>query len=288
MTPGGPGTELMDGIEAADSDLVSTRIGGLSPVNGTDVPTLLRNLGAKTVVIAGVSTNVAIPNATLDCVNFGFNVVIARDAITGYPVDYTDVIIKNTLSLVAKITTTDELVDALVVARTAARPARRSCRAARRASAVRLALSDATVGAVASASSSAVRRSSSPSGVRTMRRTRRSWGSTVRTTRPRASSRSTMSVMFDASKCRDSASSRCERGLVEVAQRRELRRREIEGRGETGHVGLHRVHDPHEMAQHVAGELRACSIVPPGCGHAKLLCYGQWLSTPMICSTNLF
>jgi nicotinamidase-related amidase len=111
MTPGGPGTELMDGIESADSDLFSIRIGGLSPVNGTDVPTLLRNLGAKTVVIAGVSTNVAIPNATLDCVNFGFNVVIARDAITGYPVEYTDVIIKNTLALVAKITTTDELVE---------------------------------------------------------------------------------------------------------------------------------------------------------------------------------
>jgi nicotinamidase-related amidase len=110
LLPGSEGTELVDGIDAADSDLFSTRIGGLSPVNGTDVPTLLRNLGAKTVVIAGVSTNVAIPNATLDCVNFGFNVVIARDAITGYPVDYTDVIIKNTLSLVAKITTTDELV----------------------------------------------------------------------------------------------------------------------------------------------------------------------------------
>ena len=111
MTPGSEGTELVDGIEAADSDLFSTRIGGLSPVNGTDVPTLLRNLGAKTVVIAGVSTNVAIPNATFDCVNFGFNVVIPRDAITGYPVEYTDVVIKNTLSLVAKICTTDELVE---------------------------------------------------------------------------------------------------------------------------------------------------------------------------------
>ena len=111
MTPGGEGTQLMDGIEAADSDLFSTRIGGLSPVNGTDVPTLLRNLGAKTVVIAGVSTNVAIPNATLDCVNFGFNVVIPRDAITGFPLDYTDVIIRNTLSLVAKICTTDDLIE---------------------------------------------------------------------------------------------------------------------------------------------------------------------------------
>jgi nicotinamidase-related amidase len=110
MTPGSEGTELVDGIAPADSDLFSTRIGGLSPVNGTDVPTLLRNLGAKTVVIVGVSTNVAIPNATLDCVNVGFNVVIPRDAITGYPVEYTDVVIKNTLSLVAKICTTDELV----------------------------------------------------------------------------------------------------------------------------------------------------------------------------------
>jgi nicotinamidase-related amidase len=63
------------------------------------------------VVITGVSTNVAIPNATFDCVNAGFNVVIARDAITGHPADYTDVIIKNTLSLVAKICTTDELVE---------------------------------------------------------------------------------------------------------------------------------------------------------------------------------
>ena len=36
MTRGG--TELVDGIEAADSDLFSTRIGGLSPVNGTDAP----------------------------------------------------------------------------------------------------------------------------------------------------------------------------------------------------------------------------------------------------------
>ncbi len=36
--------------------------------------------------------------------------VIARDAITGHPADYTDVIVQNTLSLVAKICTTDELV----------------------------------------------------------------------------------------------------------------------------------------------------------------------------------
>jgi nicotinamidase-related amidase len=111
LLPGSEAEELVDGIDLAESDLVVSRLTGLSPVSATEVVPLLRNLGTKTVVITGVSTNVAIPNATFDCVNAGFNAVIARDAITGHPADYTDVIVKNTLSLVAKICTTDELVD---------------------------------------------------------------------------------------------------------------------------------------------------------------------------------
>ena len=112
LLPGSEAVEVVDGISVRESDIVSTRLAGLSPVNGTEVPLVLRNLGARTVVIVGVSTNVAIPNATFDCVNAGFNVVIARDAITGYPVEYTDVIVQNTLSVVAKICTTDQLVAA--------------------------------------------------------------------------------------------------------------------------------------------------------------------------------
>ena len=191
-------------------------------MNGTDVPTLLRNLGAKTVVIAGVSTNVAIPNATLDCVNFGFNVVIPRDAITGYPVDYTDVIIKNTLSLVAKISTTDELVELWSTRTSGARPA--SAILPSRSQSFRCSASAErrSVGAAASASSSALRRSAPPSGVRTMRRTRRSLRVDVRTTRPRASRRSTMSVMFDASKWSDSRELALRARLVEVASARRV------------------------------------------------------------------
>ena len=52
------------------------------------------------------------PNATFDAVNLGYEVVLARDAMTGFPPEYTDVIIEHTLSLVATITTTDDLVAA--------------------------------------------------------------------------------------------------------------------------------------------------------------------------------
>jgi nicotinamidase-related amidase len=113
---GGPqlvGSEMVqvaEPISVADSDIVSTRLHGLSPIAGTDVDAILRNLGTTTVVIVGVSSNVAIPNAVFDLVNLAYEVVVPRDAIAGVPPDSTDTIIANSLSLVATITTTDELL----------------------------------------------------------------------------------------------------------------------------------------------------------------------------------
>jgi nicotinamidase-related amidase len=93
-----------------DSDLTSTRLHGLSPIFGQDVDGLLRNLGCRTLVIVGVSTNVAIPNAVFDAVNLGYQVVLPVDAVAGVPVGYSDTIIRNSLSLVATTTSTDEVM----------------------------------------------------------------------------------------------------------------------------------------------------------------------------------
>lgn len=107
------GTDMTLPVEAFgtdDSDITSTRLHGLSPIAGQDVDGLLRNLGCRTLVIVGVSTNVAIPNAVFDAVNLGYQVVLPVDALAGVPVEYTDVIVRNTLSLVATTTTTDEVL----------------------------------------------------------------------------------------------------------------------------------------------------------------------------------
>jgi nicotinamidase-related amidase len=93
-----------------DSDLTSTRLHGLSPIFGQDVDGLLRNLGCRTLVIVGVSTNVAIPNAVFDAVNLGYQVVLPVDAVAGVPVGYSDTIIRNSLSLVATTTSTDQVL----------------------------------------------------------------------------------------------------------------------------------------------------------------------------------
>ncbi len=63
--------ELVPELEQQESDLVLTRYHGLSPMAGTDLDAMLRNMGVRTIVAVGVSVNVAIQNLAFDAVNAG-------------------------------------------------------------------------------------------------------------------------------------------------------------------------------------------------------------------------
>ncbi|MEX3101161.1 isochorismatase [Streptomyces sp. V2] len=97
-------------IEVDERDIVVRRLHGLSPLHGTEVDALLRNLGCRTLVVVGVSANVAIPNSVFDAVNSGYTVVVASDAIAGVPPEYTPAMVRHTLALVATVATTDEVL----------------------------------------------------------------------------------------------------------------------------------------------------------------------------------
>jgi nicotinamidase-related amidase len=112
IEPGTPGAELLPELGPASTDLVLHRGHGIGPMGGTDLDAVLRNLGVSTIVAVGVSVNVAITNLVMDAVNAAYRVVVPRDAVAGIPADYADAIIDNTLSLLATITTTDDLLDA--------------------------------------------------------------------------------------------------------------------------------------------------------------------------------
>ncbi|MFE6099518.1 cysteine hydrolase [Streptomyces laurentii] len=107
---GSAAVRIAEPIEVAEADLVVRRLHGLSPLAGTDVDALLRNLGCRTLVVTGVSANVAVPNAVFDAVNLGYTVVVPSDAIAGVPADYTAALTRHTLALVATLTTTDEVL----------------------------------------------------------------------------------------------------------------------------------------------------------------------------------
>ncbi|GLE51297.1 cysteine hydrolase [Mycobacterium montefiorense] len=112
ITPGTPGAEVLPELGPAPTDLILCRWHGVGPMGGTDLDAVLRNLGVSTVVVVGVSLNIAIPNVVMDAVNAAYRVVIPSDAVAGIPTEYGAAMIANTLSLLATITTTDDLLQA--------------------------------------------------------------------------------------------------------------------------------------------------------------------------------
>jgi len=101
--------EVLDEIGVEGDDILFYRQHGLSPMQGTELDSLMRNAGVTTIVLAGVSANVAIPNTAFDAVNRSYQVVIPRDAIAGIPAEYTEQVLQHTLGYIATITTTADL-----------------------------------------------------------------------------------------------------------------------------------------------------------------------------------
>ncbi len=108
LVPGSGAAEIVPHLWR-DGDLVSARLHGIGPFAGTDLGSLLTNLEVRTVVVVGVSVNVAITNLVMDLVNAGYQVVLPRDGVTGIPRDYADAVIDNTLALLATLTTCEDL-----------------------------------------------------------------------------------------------------------------------------------------------------------------------------------
>jgi biuret amidohydrolase len=104
--------EPLDEIGVGSNDIVLPRQHGLSPFQGTEMDSLLRNEGIHTIVLVGVSVNVAILNVAFDAVNRSYQVVIPRDAVAGTPESYVDEVFANTLGYIATVPTTDDVVAA--------------------------------------------------------------------------------------------------------------------------------------------------------------------------------
>jgi nicotinamidase-related amidase len=65
-----------------------------------------------TIVGVGVSVNIGMTNFAFDAVNRGYQFVLPTDAVAGVPADYAASVIENTLTLVATLTTSADVVAA--------------------------------------------------------------------------------------------------------------------------------------------------------------------------------
>ena len=112
LLTGSDAVQVIPEIGVEETDVVLTRLHGIGPMGGTDLDPVLRAMGASTIVGIGVSVNVGMTNFVMDAVNLGYQFVLPRDAVAGIPEEYANALIDNTLSLLATVTTTDEVIAA--------------------------------------------------------------------------------------------------------------------------------------------------------------------------------
>ena len=100
---GTPEAALMPELGAAPTDVVVPRHSGVTPFAPSALDTLLRNSGIRTVVATGVSVNMGIPGLAMEAVNLGYDVVLVREAVAGFPQEYADQVMDNSLALLTTI-----------------------------------------------------------------------------------------------------------------------------------------------------------------------------------------
>lgn len=110
LVRGSEAAAIVPEIRVHESDLVLSRLHGLSPFQGTELDFVLRNLGVATIVAVGVSVNVAIQNLAFDAVNSGYQMVIPRDGVAGFPPEYVEMVFAHTLGAVATLVDAEALL----------------------------------------------------------------------------------------------------------------------------------------------------------------------------------
>ncbi len=95
------------------TDIVCERRHGITGFHGTDLDPMLRALDVETIILAGVSTNIALIGMAIEAVNRGFSVVIPEDCTAGATAETHRHAIEQTLPMLATVTTSARVMDAL-------------------------------------------------------------------------------------------------------------------------------------------------------------------------------
>jgi nicotinamidase-related amidase len=111
LVDGTPGAAIADELAPVDTDRVVThqRVGGF---HDSELDEVLRSLGVETVAFLGVATNASVEGTARAASDLGYRVLIVSDACSAATAEAHASSVES-LSLLADITTTDDLITAL-------------------------------------------------------------------------------------------------------------------------------------------------------------------------------
>ena len=103
------GARTHERVAPEPRDWVFTRCVGVDGSYGTQLYPVLRMLGRDALLIAGVSTNLAVEGIVRASVNRGFEMFVVEDCCASFPDEWHDFSVRNILPLLATVTSSEEV-----------------------------------------------------------------------------------------------------------------------------------------------------------------------------------
>lgn len=116
MAEGSPEAAYVPALAPAETDFEIIRTSGLIAMCGTQLDAILRRMDVSTVVLTGVSTNVAMAGNSIVAGELGYHVVIPEDCIAGSDPQTHETLVQNQLRMIARIVTAEDVIAALPAA----------------------------------------------------------------------------------------------------------------------------------------------------------------------------
>src|SRR5205823_6045785 len=107
------GAQVVDEIKPQEDDLVLPRFTSIDPSYGTELWAVLDTMGLTTLVLAGISTTLAVEGTARAAANRGYSVVIIEDCCASVPDEWHDFSVTNVLPLITQVRSSDDVLGAL-------------------------------------------------------------------------------------------------------------------------------------------------------------------------------
>jgi nicotinamidase-related amidase len=115
MSPGHDGAggqgPVMAEIWPHEQDVVFRREQGLTGFYATALDPYLRNTGISTVIITGVSLNIAVLGTAIEAMNRGYTVIVPDDCVASDPPEYAEVALRYTMRNVAFVVPSARIIE---------------------------------------------------------------------------------------------------------------------------------------------------------------------------------
>ncbi len=98
-------------IAPRPADIVFHREQGLTGFFGTGLDGYLRATGVTTVIVTGVSLNIAVLGTAIEAMNLGYWVIVPSDCTASDPPEYAHHVLKYTMRNIALVTTSHNIIN---------------------------------------------------------------------------------------------------------------------------------------------------------------------------------